>query len=495
MDFENLLTEYATQHKQEKWSQQRMLHECLRAGIQEKVLGAGLRLPASRQLATELGMARNSIVYAYDQLIVEGYVRSDRRGTYVAELDVAPILAERSARKGNADIVRGLSDRAYVAHGEAHSASMAAFAPGMPSLADFPMNIWRRCLDRAWRRASIGQLSYGDPSGASELRIALAEYLRVARGVRCDASQVFVTEGTQSSLDLCCHAFADAGDTVWTENPSYNGAMAAFHNAQLRIVGINVDADGMAPNVRDWQETLPKLIYLTPSHQYPLGSVLSLPRRLAMIDMASRHGAMIVEDDYDSEFRHDGPPLPALQGLAIDAPVLYLGTFSKTMFPALRIGFVVVPTTVATAFDAHISHSQARGRTIEQLALADFIRSGEFSKHLRRTRKLYKERRAALLGALHTSLQQHLGKLALIGGDSAGMHLVLHLDPRISDIEVSAQAQSLGVVVPALSSYQVPNSDARCNGLVLGYAQVPEVIIERSVKLLCNIIRRMARTI
>jgi GntR family transcriptional regulator/MocR family aminotransferase len=306
--------------------------------------------------------------------------------------------------------------------------------------------------------------------------------------VVCEAGQVFITDGTQSSLDLCMQALADAGDTIWIENPGYGGAMAAARAADLVVAGIEVDDDGIAPAARDWLLRPPRLIYTTPSHQYPVGSVLSLRRRLALIEAARGAGALIVEDDYDSEFRHDGAPLSAMQGLAPEAPVVYLGTFSKTMFPSLRIGFVVVPSALAEPFAQMRAQSFSRGRVAEQLALAEFLRSGQFALHLRRMRRLYRQRRDALVAAL----ERHLGSVATVHGGSAGMHLSLRFkDGRVDDVAVVRQALEHGILVNALSKHDT-QGESGWKGLMLGYAQVPAGQMEGLVKQLAAIVHLAA---
>src|SRR5471030_1569135 len=322
-----------------------------------------------------------------------------------------------------------------------------AFVTGVPALDHFPLTLWRRMLERAWRALSAEQLNYADAAGEAALREAIADHLRASRGVVCDAGQVFITDGTQSSLDLCCRA---------------------------------VDDDGIAPGTDDWLLRPPRLIYTTPSHQYPTGSVLSLPRRLALIEAARAAGALVIEDDYDSEFRHDGAPLSAMQGLAPDAPVLYLGTFSKTMFPSLRLAFMVVPKALAASLAALRAQSSSRGRVAEQLALAEFLRGGQFALHLRRMRRLYRQRRDALADALH----EHLGGVATVHGASAGMHLALRFhDAALDDADISAQAREHGIVAHALSA-QGTQGTCGWNGLMLGYAQVPAERMEELVRAL-----------
>ncbi len=477
MDYALLVSSYARLNQARQWSGQRLLHECLRAAIRNGTLAAGTRMPSSRVLAAELGIARNTALYAYEQLATEGYVLSERSGTTVATLPAAaasPALASGPRRN--------LSQRAQAVRAEQFSPVPTGFAPGVPALDEFPVTVWRRLLDRTWRSLPAAQLNYGDPLGEPTLREAIANHLRATRGADCSFEQVIITDGTQGSLDLCARALADAGDKAWIENPGYAGALAAFRGAQLNVVGIAQDEDGIAPQDADWDRHRPRLIYVTPSHQYPTGAIMSLERRLALIDGARRCGALIIEDDYDSEFRHDGPPLSAMQGLALAAPVIYLGTFSKTMFPALRIGFMVVPASLLANLQPLLARSSPRGRSADQLALADYLQSGQFALHLRRMRRLYRQRRDALVEAL----ERHLGEVGEVMGGSAGMHLVLRLhDKRLDDRAISERARSLGVVAHSLSSHAT-GRDPGWRGFVLGYAQVPAGHMERLVRLLAR---------
>lgn len=473
MDYALLLSAFERTHRERRWPRQRLLHECLRTAIRSGQLGPGTRLAATRVLATELGLARNTVLYAYEQLASEGFVLPDRRGTVVAgsaRVQLAPAAA--SSKDGlslRARHLRGVSGQDVNAAVVFPADAMGAFAPGVPALDEFPLAQWRRMLDRAWRALTPRQLNYGDPAGEPQLRMAIADHLRAARGVVCDASQVFITDGTQSSLDVCLRAFADQGDTLWIEHPGYGGALAAGRGAGLQVTGIAVDMDGIAPTQDDWNATPPCLIYTTPSHQYPTGSVLSPARRMALLERARVANALIIEDDYDSEFRHGGPPLAAMQGLVADAPVVYLGTFSKTMFPALRIAFIVVPATLAGAFAQMQAQGAARGRVAEQLALAEFLRSGLFARHVRRMRRLYRQRRDALSEAL----QRHACAAASIHGGSAGMHLALRFhDDRWDDLALSQRAAQDGIVALALSAHGTAERTG-WNGFLLGYAQVP----------------------
>ena len=486
MDFQLLFSTFQAQPAQARWPQQRQLHECLRQAIRSGVLPGGARLPASRTLAAELGVARNSVLYAYGQLATEGFIVASRRGSVVAPLAGRLVTSDAPAlpmTAGRASLSRRAQNMPLLPGAE----TAAAFAPGVPALGDFPVLRWRRLLDRAWAALQPAELNYADPAGEPALREAIAGHLRVARGAWVDAAQVFITDGTQGSLDLCARAFADAGDKVWVENPGYQGAVAAFRAAQLKAVGIVVDAEGMAPAPGDWQRQPPRLIYTTPSHQYPVGCVMSLERRLALIDGARQAGALVIEDDYDSEFRHDGPPLACMQGLAPDAPVVYLGTFSKTLFPGLRIGFMVVHQALAPALALLLDRAAPRGRTAEQRALAEFIVSGQFALHLRRMRRLYRQRRDALVAALSS----HLGDVATVHGGTAGMHLALRLhDARADDVALSARLMARhGIMAPALSLHAVGLRVQPWRGFLLGYAQVPVEAMEPLVKKLASVVR------
>ena len=465
-------------------SQQHRLYACLRAAILSGQIEEGTRLAPSRSLAEELGIARNSVLYAYEQLAAEGFVLSRRQGTVVARVglqqapapmpDAPPVLSRR---------VAGLE------RPSGEMSDLLPFLPGTPALDEFPLAQWRRCMERGWHRIGPGQMGYGPVEGNVALRQAVAEYLRVSRGVRCEAAQVFITDGTQNSLDLCARTLADAGDTAWIENPGYYGARAALQAADLRLVPIGVDADGLAPSEDDWQQRPPKLVYITPSHQYPLGAVMSLERRLALIQQARAAGAWIIEDDYDSEFRHTGVPLSAVQGLTADAPVIYLGTFSKMLFPALRLGYMVVPPALAPVLRKAAGAMMLRGRVAEQLALAEFIEAGHFTRHLRRMRRLYGERRDALQAAI----ARHLAGMVTVSGGAGGMHLSLRLDAPVPDVNVSTAARAHGMVLRPLSRFCLPGTfTAQYNGLVLGYGNVPAEAMDGLVMRMRDVIESIA---
>lgn len=473
MDYSLLLQQFSMRTDVVRWSAQRRLHGALRAAIQQGTLPAGLRLMSSRALALELGIARNTVVYAYEQLVSEGLVCSGRRGSVVSASAASMVsVSARTIAKSESVRSQHLSRRAsHLLAAPAFSEQSGAFVPGVPALKFFPITRWRRLADEAWRTASAQHLAYGEVAGVPALKAAIADYVCASRGLICDADQVIITEGTQASLNLCAQALCDAGDEVWMENPGYLGAQMAFRAAQLAIRGIPLDLDGIAPSAADWRDHQPKLIYVTPSHQYPLGCVMSLERRLSLLAQARKHRSLVIEDDYDSEFRYDGPPLPAMQGLVPDAPVIYLGTFSKTMFPALRIAYMVVPRTLIQPLHALLAKNYPSGRLVEQMCLAKFIREGYFSLHVRRMRRLYQHRRNCLLHLLRL----HLGAVIDIHGESAGMHVsICFRDTGVNDLQLSAALLELGIVAPALSGHRVGLRRHGWTGLMLGYAQVDE---------------------
>ena len=471
-----------------KLTQQDLLYESLRRAILDGDIGEGTRLASSRALAEQLGIARNSVLYAYERLVEEGFVTATRHGSIVnAVTHGAAALPADAARSNEAGPALSRRVRELPARRGSRPGA-TALRPGIPALDAFPFVQWRTSVERAMRRLQANDMAYGDSAGHPALRRAIAQYVRVSRGVRCQPEQVFITDGTQSSLDLCARLFADPGDRVWIENPGYVGARVALLAAGLQLVPVSVDAAGMAPNAADWRDAPPRLVYLTPSHQYPLGGVLSLERRLALIEHARACGAWIIEDDYDSELRHGGPPLPSIQGLADDTPVVYLGTFSKTIFPALRIGFMVVPHGVAQEVAKAIGALWRQGRVAEQMALAEFIESGRYARHLRRMRKLYEQRRDGLVAAIG----RHLADIVTVSADAGGMHLSVRLDAPLRDVDVSEAALAHGLHVSPLSAYCLPAPGIeRYNGFLLGYAEAPPPVADTLMATLARVVRAM----
>ncbi|MGQ7933136.1 MocR-like pyridoxine biosynthesis transcription factor PdxR [Paraburkholderia sp. D1E] len=491
MDYGLLMSNVERAMGGRKLTQQDLLYESLRRAILDGDIRHGSRLLATRALAEQLGIARNSVLYAYERLTEEGFITASRHGSIVSM--VSGSGAAISAASGGVQVPENRLSRrvADLPRERASPDDPTPFRPGVPALDEFPLAQWRASMERAWRSVEPSELGYGNNAGHPALCRSIAEYVRVSRGVRCSAGQVFVTSGTQASLDLCACMLADPGDSVWVEDPGYHGAKAAFQAAGLQLVPIPVDAAGMAPTPDHWEQTPPRLMYITPSHQYPLGSVLSLERRWSIIENAVARGAWIIEDDYDSELRHSGPPLPSIQGLAADTPVIYLGTFSKTMFPALRMGFMVVPAHLVADIDEALSEIARQGRVAEQIALADFIDSGKYARHLRRMRRLYQQRRTALVSAI----DRHMSDLVTVSSDGGGMHLTVRLDVPLRDQDVSAATREHGLRIAALSAFcQAPAKDApRYNGFMLGYAGIKPHEADALVTRLAAVVRGLDR--
>lgn len=463
-------------------SLQKQLINRLKQAILSGRMPAGSRLVPSRLLATELGVSRNTVMLAYEHLMAEGYVTANRQGSWVNSLIIP---AEHSNKPPKIDSTPVLMAHRLQSFKEIHSQPVshtALLAPGIPSLKDFPLAAWRRSLERAIKQTGTSSLAYKEAPGEPSLRQAIAMHLHIARGVRCDASQVIITEGARHALELCVTLMTNAGDSVWIENPGYQGARSVFKANDLRIVPIPVDNAGLAIPVKAWHKHSPKLIYTSPAHQYPTGAVLSVSRRMELITRAKESGTWIIEDDYDGDFRHVGEPIASMQGLTEDAPVFYLGSFSKTMFPTLRIGFLVLPKNVMLEAQSVLPELLQGGNQLQQLALSDFITSGEFGRHLGRMRRLYRERRHVLNEALAT----HFPQEQILGG-SAGMHLTLKLPAGLDDMKIAKMARSKGIGVHALSAFFI--KPTHCDtGLIIGYGNTTADNIPRAVNIIAQLL-------
>ncbi|CAJ0807936.1 HTH-type transcriptional regulatory protein GabR [Ralstonia psammae] len=463
----------------------RRLYRVLQEGILRDELQPGTRLPSSRQLATELGIARNTVIHVYEQLGVEGYVSAGvGSGTFVADtapdrLDAAPAPAAAVAAVPAALMTEAATPsapmlstrgRALVRDAGASSRQWGAFMPGVPEVRMFPARIWSRLHNRLLRKPSPALLTYPVGAGYLPLRTALADYLRTARGVRCEPEQIIITAGIHPSLQLIAQLLCDAGDTAWIEDPGYWGVRSVLTAAGVRTVPLPVDDEGMRfdiPSRGRQRSKPPKLMVVSPSHQYPLGSVMSLARRRALLATAHATDAWIVEDDYDSEFRYGSRPLPSLQGLDEGGRVLYMGTFSKVLFPSLRIGYLVVPPALADAFATGLSEMFRGGQILTQAVLADFIAEGHFVSHIRRMRGVYAQRRETLLA----SIGREFGDALPVHDGASGLHLVLGLPAGTNDVAVADLALANDVVTRPLSRYYQDDA-RRLPGLLLGYGHV-----------------------
>lgn len=452
----------------------RQVYRALREAIRTERLPPGSRAPTTRSLASRLGVSRTTVLLAYEQLAAEGYVDGRQgSGTYVRAGERAPSPAAPSRRSLRPRLsplgTRLVAERrlpllsAYASAGPRHRWD---FRYGMPSLAEFPLQAWQRCVGRCARRGSLRMYDYGPPLGALALRRALADYLGRSRGVRADPEQILVVTGSQQGLDLTARLLLAPGDRAVVEEPGFEGARNAFLAAGAKLAAVAVDAEGLDPESLRAVPGPVRVVHVTPSHQFPLGGVMSYARRATLLQWASEHGAWLVEDDYDGEFRFDGRPFPPLKSLDADGRVLYLGTFSKVMFPAIRLGYLVLPPALVDVFARAKVLADGGSARLEQEALAEFIDRGEFERHVRRARARNGERRAALLGAL----QSQCGDAVEVCGANAGLHVVVWLrgfGGRTTG-SVVRRAAAAGVGVYSVRPhYLEPPREA---GLVLGFA-------------------------
>jgi GntR family transcriptional regulator/MocR family aminotransferase len=455
----------------------RQLYDWFRGAIIDGQLRSGQRVPSTRGLAAELKVSRIPVFNAYEQLLAEGYFETFvGAGTCVARSIPDDTLSPPvgKARNGLQEIVekrgpRRMSRRgAALAHVPAQSwlDNLGAFRVSLPALDHFPIGVWSKLVARHSRRPPTGIMAYGDAMGYLPFREAIAEYLGAVRGVRCESSQILVTTGSQQALQLSAHVLLDPQDRVWMEEPGYPGARQAFMTAGAQLIPVPVDHEGMniVEIIRRGRDT--RAVYITPSHQYPMGMTMSATRRMLLLNWAARSGAWIIEDDYDSEYRFGSRPIASLQGLDADGRVIYVGTFSKVLFPALRLGYVVVPKDLVPAFSAARDAADIFSSTLYQAVLTDFIREGHFARHIRRMRMLYLERRRALIKAIHIQM----GDMLEVIGTEAGMHLVALLPPGTKDVAVSRRAARRGISAMPLSTCHLRPPTR--GGLILGYGGV-----------------------
>jgi len=470
----------------------RQLFETLRGAILDGSLAAPQRLPSSRQLARQLSMSRNTVNACYEMLLAEGYVTSRPGAGYFVSADLPDQPAEEMPRPAShrAQITRrGLSDRgAWLAAASRPVPAVAnpAFQTGLPALDQFPFRQWQQHLDRYSRRPPERLLRYQDAGGLAELKSALRDYLQLARGVRCRKEQIIVVAGGQAALDLVARMLVDPGDRVALEEPGYLGARDAFLAAGAKLMPTAVDRDGLRVDALPAGET--KLAYVTPSYQFPTGVTLTASRRIQLLQWASRQDAYVVEDDYDSEFRYRGRPLSSLQGLDHQQRVIYVGTFSKVMFPALRLGYLVAPPHLAESFAAALRKTGQDTPLLFQAAMADFIRSGQFASHIRKMRKLYGERQETFVRLA----QRHLSPWLSISATEAGMQLAAHFREAMDEAGLQRRAAEQDLVLPLLRRYYL--GDCRRPGLLLGYSGIPAASMEPPVRALASILRESGGT-
>jgi len=457
----------------------RQLYDWYRSAIIEGQMRPGQRVPATRILAAELKISRIPVLNAYEQLLAEGYFEA-RVGAGTCVAGSIPDEAMNPAADKARNLLPAPESRTQLAARRMSRRGvvltelpaqpwlnvLGAFRVSLPALDHFPMAVWSKLMARHCRRPAAGIMAYGDAMGYQPLREAIAEYLGAFRAARCDASQILVTTGSQQGLQLCAQVLLDPKDRVLIEEPGYPSASQAFRAAGAELIPVPVDREGLSMAEllaagRRGQNA--RAVYITPSHQYPLGMTMSAARRMLLLNWAARTGAWIIEDDYDSEYRFDSRPVASLQGLDTSAKVIYVGTLSKVMFPALRVGYLVVPKDLVSAFSAARDAADVFSATLYQAVLTDFIREGHFARHIRRMRMLYMERRRTLTEEIRS---QMAGRLEVIGA-KAGMHLTALLPLGSDDVAISKRAARSGVSATPLSTCYMKSP--ACSGLILGY--------------------------
>ncbi|TFF43239.1 PLP-dependent aminotransferase family protein [Pseudomonas sp. RIT623] len=464
------------------------LYQALRARVLDGRLGSGTRLPATRDLAAILGLSRNSVVRAYDQLYAEGFIESRvGDGTYVSQLEKLSTQLSTGLSLGLSTELSTFSpfDTEDLSSLAASSVPLQrlqkhhlpppkngaprAFRVGVPAYDLFPFEVWAKLHAGFWRNPDPSALGYGDPAGELALRELIATYLRRSRGLSCTAEQILITHGAQEAISLCAQLLLQPGDAVAVENPGYRAAGHAFALAGAQLRGMPVDDEGMdCTGLADC-----RLAYVTPAHQYPTGVTMSLARRLALLAWAEREQGWIIEDDYDGEYRYSGAPLAPLATLDRQGRVLYVGTFGKIAFPALRLGYLVLPVHLVQAFSRGRALAVRHSEVGTQWVMAQFMAQGHFQRHIRRMRRAALARRDVLMAGWPLDVPG-LGAMPEV---AAGLHVKVDVDNFAREQALVAQAQAVGVEVNPLSSFWLEDSQVPVDnraGLVLGFAAVPQ---------------------
>ena len=478
----------------------RPIHYQIYDGYRAAILNGNLRpaqqIPSTRALSAELGISRIPVLEAYEQLIAEGYFEArPGSGTFVSSSLPSPEAShnrktdaphrEKPAARGSVSTDRAISHRVAGLRARDHQPWMfgsGAFSIGQLAFDHFPFRVWTRLLARHCRKVNASSMNYGDPRGSPEFREIITAYLRTSRAVRCDPRQILVVSGSQQALDICCRALLDPGDPVWVEDPGYNLLHSALALGGCRLAPIPVDRDGLnvTAGIRECRNA--KAAWVTPSHQYPLGVTMSASRRFQLLEWARSAGAWILEDDYDSEYRYESMPIASLQGLDQHARVIYIGTFSKTLFPSLRLGYMVVPHDLVDQFASVRRAMDVCPPPLYQAVLTDFVREGHYARHLRKMQVLYAERRTVLV----ESIRKEFGSRVDISGDAAGMHLtVIATEDSWNDQEIAERAASQKIWISPLSiAYRGEN---RKQGFILGFGSTPSAEIPEAIRRIASL--------
>jgi len=470
------------------------IQRALRTLILDGALAPGAKLPGTRALSKSLNLARDTVENAYVQLHRDGFiVRQAGSGSYVSQRigselrGAEPRRTRRQVDAGASSAQEtGLSRRGrnmLNSGGITDSRAIKAFATGLPETLTFPTAAWERLQRKVLKEYRTQALLHGDPQGAEPLRQAIATYLNLERGAKALPDQILVLSSTRQALFLCAQLLADAGKSILLENPGYFGARKAFEAAETRIIPIDVDTQGIRTDLLRADQSGANCVYVTPSHQYPTGATLSLERRLDLINWAAKNDKWIIEDDYDSEFHYEGLPTACVQGLDKTQRTIYLGTFSKTLYPGLRMGYMVLPPALVTTFVCARSIMDGHTPQIPQLTLARFMEDGHYNAHIRAMRKLYAARRNVLL----ESIDKHLGRIVTALRPEGGLQIPCLLQPGWSEEKTIRQAAMAGIQLLGLS--QLYAGENKQQGWLLGYASLATHEIEMSVLRLSNVLR------
>jgi GntR family transcriptional regulator/MocR family aminotransferase len=470
----------------------RQIYDELRRQILDGRLRRGARLPSSRSLATDLCVSRSTVVQAFEQLRAEGYIESVSRGSTrisarlpdsLVRADAPPVLRRSAAAQPQPSHRGAAIRRAWPQFAAVSDRPARPFRTSVPALDVFPVDIWGRLSARRWRRSSPASLAYSEPRGLPALREAIADYLTSARAVRCRPEHIMITSGSQQALDIVARATVEPGDQVWMEDPGYFGAGGAFVAAGARLVPVPVDASGL--NVAEGIRRAPqaRAAFVTPARQLPLGVTMPLERRLELLAWADHRRAWILEDDYDSEFRYSTRPLASLQGLDSSGCVIFTGTFSKVMFPALRLGYLVVPEPLLETVSIVRRSIDFCPPYLSQAVMADFIREGHFERHIRQMRAIYQARRALFVKLL----TRECAGLLEVDAPDAGMNLIAWLPDDMSDATISEALKVAGVDSLPLSSCAMKRRLRP--GLLLGFSGIREADIRDGVGRLTSVLR------
>jgi len=459
----------------------RQVYEGIRGAILEGRLRSGRRIPSSRALAMELAVSRLPVLTAYAQLLHEGYLEGRvGSGTFVSASLPDDLLLTRSTATGLRSTTRVSPPAPSPDDGYG---GLGPFRMSLPALDEFPHTLWNRLVARQAHALPHAAMAYGDPAGWMPLRAAIADHLRLARAVRCEAEQILVVPGSQAALRLAAAVLLARGDRVAMEEPGYPGARAALTADGAELVPVPVDDEGMSVAALWTRGRRVRVVYVTPSHQYPLGTAMSAARRLALLEWAVARDAWVLEDDYDSEYRYVSRPLGALQGMDGHERVIYVGTFSKVLFPALRIGYLVVPSTLWSRFLHARWAFDLFPPTLYQAVLAEFLRGGHYVRHLRRMRAIYHGRRDALLGGL----ARHCGERLDVLNADGGLHVTMRLADGLDDADVVARMARRGLTATALSSCY--KGRERRSGLLLGFGGSTERRLAEAARVLGEVLR------